>query len=80
MASADVMGAYLDAELHDFTLIKFTDEVVDILCSMNPAWDKLVIIENGTKVLYLRLLKALYGCAQSALLWYELFSTTLQEN
>jgi hypothetical protein len=28
--------------------------------------------------LYLKLLKALYGCVQSALLWYELFSTTLQ--
>jgi hypothetical protein len=29
-------------------------------------------------VLYLELLKALYGCVQSALLWYELFSSTLQ--
>jgi hypothetical protein len=29
-------------------------------------------------VLYLKLLKALYGCVQSALLWYDLFSSTLQ--
>jgi hypothetical protein len=29
-------------------------------------------------VLYLELLKALHGCVQSALLWYELFSSTLQ--
>ncbi len=29
-------------------------------------------------MLYLKLLKALYGCVQSALLWYKLFSTTLQ--
>jgi Reverse transcriptase (RNA-dependent DNA polymerase) len=29
--------------------------------------------------LYLRLLKALYGCVQSALLWYNLFTGTLQK-
>jgi len=29
------------------------------------------------KVLYLQLLKALYGCVQSALLWYNLFLNTL---
>ena len=26
---------------------------------------------------YLQLLKALYGCVQSALLWYDLFTNTL---
>ena len=30
-------------------------------------------------MLYLRLLKALYGCIKSALLWYELFSSTLKD-
>jgi hypothetical protein len=37
-----------------------------------------VKLENGKKVLYLQLLKALYGCIKSALLWYELFTGTLQ--
>ena len=36
-------------------------------------------MENNKKILYLRLLKALYGCVKSALLWYELFSTTLKD-
>ena len=36
-------------------------------------------MEKGKRVLHLRLLKALYGCVKSALLWYELFSTTLQD-
>ncbi len=36
------------------------------------------MIENGKKVLYLQLLKALYGCVQSALLWYNLFTGTLE--
>ena len=36
-------------------------------------------MENGKPVLYLRLLKALYGCVQSALLWYDLFTSKLKE-
>ena len=35
--------------------------------------------EKGRKVLYVQLDKALYGCVQSALLWYELYATTLQD-
>jgi len=30
-------------------------------------------MENGKKVLYLRILKALYRCIESALLWYNLY-------
>ena len=33
---------------------------------------------NGKKVLYVHILKALYGCMRSGLLWYKLFSETLQ--
>jgi hypothetical protein len=37
------------------------------------------VYKKGKKVLYLQLLKALYGCVKSALLWYELFTGTLQQ-
>ncbi|KAI2490768.1 Reverse transcriptase (RNA-dependent DNA polymerase) [Fragilaria crotonensis] len=36
-------------------------------------------VENGAKVIYVRLIKALYGCVQSALLWYEMFHSYLEE-
>ena len=35
------------------------------------------VIEQGKRTLYVQLMKALYGCVQSALLWYKMFSTTL---
>ena len=35
--------------------------------------------DYGKKVLYLRLLKALYGCIKSALLWYNMNTGTLKE-
>jgi hypothetical protein len=79
VATADIAGAYLNAFMKDYVLMKFTGESVDILCTLNPKYRKFVVIEKGIKVLYVRLIKALYGCVKSALLWYELFSETLQE-
>ena len=71
--SWDVEGAYLLADQDDFVLVKFTGESVDVLCQVNEGYEKYVSVENGKKVLYLQLLKALYGCLRSALLWYELY-------
>jgi hypothetical protein len=78
VATADVVGAYLHAEMEDFTPLKMEGESVDIMCDVNDEYKLYVCYENGKKVLYLKLLKALYGCVKSALLWYELFSGTLQ--
>jgi hypothetical protein len=49
-----------------------------LLCELDPKHKPFVVVENGQEVLYVRLIKALYGCVKSALLWYELFSSTLQ--
>jgi hypothetical protein len=78
VATADVAGAYLNAQMDDFVLIKFTGESVDILLSMEPAYTKFVTYEKGVKTLYGRLKKALYGCVKSALLWYKLLQGTLK--
>ena len=64
----DIPGAYLYAYMKDFTMIRFEGESVDILCRVNPEYEQYVVIENGKRVLYLKLVKALYGCVVSALL------------
>jgi hypothetical protein len=79
VATADVPGAYLHADMDDFTLLKLVGQSVDIMCKTNPEYEQYVTEENGKKVLYLQLLKALYGCIKSAMLWYELFSGTLKD-
>jgi hypothetical protein len=79
VATADVIGAYLHADMPDFVIIRLTGNAVDIMCQVNPKYKAFVTVENGKPALYLQLLKALYGCVKSALLWYELFSTTLKE-
>ena len=48
------------------------------MSEVNPEHKKNIRVRNGVKVLYIRLLKALYGCTESALLWYYLYSKTLK--
>ena len=45
---------------------------------VNPEYEQYVIKENGKKVLYVKILRAIYGCIESALLWYELYAKTLK--
>ena len=70
MAIYDVPGAYLNADIPEDTvvLLNTKGEFVDIMCKVNPKHKKNICVENGVKVLYLRLLKALYGCMESALI------------
>ena len=77
--TAYVRGAYLHAEMDDFLVIKLQGQIVDILCEMKPEYKKFVVYENGKVNLYMQLMKALYGCIKSALLWYELFARELRD-
>ena len=80
----DVPGAYLQASLApkdngERVLMKLVGEFVDIMCKVNPEHEKNVVYENGQKVLYMEILQAIYGCIESALRWYELYSETLKK-
>ena len=77
--TADVRGAYLHAEMDDFVVITLQGQIVDILCELKPEYKKFVVYENGKVTLYTQLMKALYGCIKSALLWYELFTGELRD-
>ena len=76
---ADVPGAYLHAEMDDLVHMKVSGEMVKVMTSLNPKYQKYVTDEKGRPVLYVKLLKALYGCVQSALLWYRMFSEILRD-
>ena len=63
VATADVVGAYLMADMEDKVIVKMTGDAVDIMCKVNKNYIPFVSIEKGRKVIYVRLKKALYGCA-----------------
>ena len=60
------------------TLMKLEGDFADIMCDINPDHKPNVVYEKGKKVLYLEILQAIYGCLESSLRWYELYSETLE--
>ena len=80
VATADVAGAYLNAEMEDFVLMKLEGQDAELMCEVNHAYKEYISKDKkGRPVLYLRLARALYGCVKSAMLWYKLFTGTLQK-
>ena len=55
------------------------DGFVDILCEINLEYREHVRVVNGRKVLYVKFLRAIYGCIESAMLWYNLYVNTLKD-
>ena len=80
----DIPGAYLQAKLvkkknNGRTLMKLEGEFVDIMCEVNPEHKPNIIHKRGGKVLYLEILQAIYGCIESVLRLYDLYSDTLEK-
>ena len=60
-------------------LIVFRDEFVDIICMVKPEYNTYVTTDkNGKRVLYVKVLRAIYGYIESALLRYELYVKNLK--
>ena len=81
MAILNVLDAYLNTKIpkDKFVLIKLEDEFVDIMCEVNSEFINDIQQEGNKTVLYLRVLKALCGCAKSALLWYNLYKDNTEK-
>ena len=80
VAVYDIPGAYLQTPVTKDRIIimKLRGIYVDIMIKVNPEYAKYVVYENGVKVLYVRVLRALYGCIESAMLWYHFYAETLE--
>ena len=66
VAIFDVLDAYLNADMPSdkIVLIKFEGKFADIMCEMNNVFKQDIQIEGNKKVLYMRIVKALYGCTR----------------
>ena len=79
VATADVAGAYLKTKMEDLVIVKVKGKSADMMMQVNPNFKGYETQEYGNKVIYMKLKKALYGCMQSALLWYETFKGYLEQ-
>ena len=59
-------------------LLKLKCDFVDIILSVNEEFKPHIVYEGKTKVLYMRVLRAIYYCLKCAILWYNLYKTTLK--
>ena len=79
VATADVVGAYLLTTMDNFVMVKLTGVSAELMCKVNPTFKSYMVKEKGKNTLYLQLTRALYGCMQSALLWYNTFKSCLED-
>jgi hypothetical protein len=65
----------------DRVVMKITGVLVNMLVNINPElYSPAVVLENRKKVLYVEVLKAIYGMLEAALLWYKTFRKDLEDN
>ena len=79
VGSFNIPGAYLHTAMPSDkrVVMVLRGEFVDMMVEANPKYEAYIKYVNGKKILYLHVLCAIYGCIESAMLWYNLFSTTL---
>ena len=85
--SADIPNAFIQAmvppkkteEGEERVVMRVTGPLVDVLVKIAPEiYAKHVVVENGKRVLYVIVLRAIYGMLISALLWYRTFRKDLE--
>jgi len=75
IVTMDIAGAYLNAPMNASEVYMRLDRLhTEVLCALDPAYNRFVC-RDGTVVV--KLDKALYGCVESAKLWYKHLSKTL---
>ena len=81
----DVPNAFIQAELpqekgQERVIMKITGVLVDLLIQIAPQeYGPHVVYEKGRKVLYVQVVRALYGMLVAALTWYKKFRKDLEE-
>ena len=80
VATVDVPGAFMQADMDEKVHVRLTGTMVKLLVEIDPdRYGPMVVHERGEQVLYVRLLKALYGTLRAARLFWEKLTRKLQE-
>ena len=78
VAVLDVPGAFMQADINELVHVRFTGEMVNMLLQIDKEMYKdYIVMEKGEQVMYMELLKALYGTLHAARLFWEKLSKQL---
>ena len=78
VAVLDVPGAFMQADIDELVHVRFTGEMVKMLLDIDKEmYSQYVVMERGEMVMYMELLKALYGTLCAARLFWQKLSKQL---
>ena len=84
--TADLPNAFIQTPMpevkddEDRVMMKITGVLVDMLVQIDPEkYGPFVVYEKNRKVLYVQVLRAIYGMLQSSLLWYQKLRRDLEQ-
>ena len=73
--TVDIPGAFMQADIDEVVHVHFEGEISEMLVKLDPGmYRKYVKDHNGKSVLYVELLKALYGTLKAAMLFWKLLT------
>ena len=85
--TADIPNAFIQTEMpkiekgDEKVIMKITGVLVDLLVDIAPeVYEPYVVMEKNKKVIYVQVLRALYGMLVAALLWYQRFREDLESH
>jgi hypothetical protein len=80
VAVVDIPGAFMQADMDEVVHLRLEGTMAKLITKLDPElYTKYTKIENGKPVLYLLMLKALYGTIRAALLFWLKLSNKLKE-
>ncbi|WP_288992819.1 polyprotein of Ty1/Copia retrotransposon [uncultured Marinobacter sp.] len=84
--TCDIPNAFIQALMPEVkdgderVMMKITGVLVDMLVELNPElYGPYVVYEKNRKVLYVQVIRAIYGMLEAALLWYKKFRGELEQ-
>jgi Reverse transcriptase (RNA-dependent DNA polymerase) len=78
VAIVDIPGAFMQAEMDEETFVRISGKTAELLLEIDKdMYSPHVMTEKGEAVLYVELLKALYGTLRAARLFWEKLSSQL---
>lgn len=80
VATTDIPGAFMQTDMNAMVYVRLSGPLAVMLARVNPKkYTKFVVTEKGKPVIYVRLLKALYGTLQASLLFWKDLTSELKK-
>lgn len=76
VATVDITGAYLNAKMKADVFMRLDPRMAEMMCEIDSDYRKFLRVDGSMVV---KLVKALYGCIESAKLWFEVLVEALLE-